>query len=212
MELIRATVGEQQEALREVAVFLARGGSGVGVGVGVGSTTSALTVAPPPPPRTAPAVALADKRPADLRAEGNACYARGDAAGAIEWYDRAVAATSYALAGSAPDDGDRCELALALSNRAAAKLRTGAWVSAADDATAALRIDPSAGKAWRRRAAARNALGQHAAAARDVAIAGALLGDAAVKADAVRTAHLAAGAARAARGACEWDDIPVESV
>jgi tetratricopeptide (TPR) repeat protein len=154
----------------------------------------------PPVPRT----------PAALRAEGNEAFGGGEYARAVELYTRAAEAAAAAAV-----DGGSGEAALALSNRSLARLKLKDWRAAADDATAALRLDPTFVKSWERRAAARNALGQHAGAAADLRLAAALVDPAAAAVGGAIARELAqatalAAAAIARRGdPAHWEPVGV---
>lgn len=89
---------------------------------------------------------------------GNAAYAAGEYATAVEAYTSALAARQ--------DEAVRT--AVLFSNRAAAHLKLGKWTLAASDASEALAIVPADFKALRRRAAARKELGDVAGAFEDL--------------------------------------------
>lgn len=99
-----------------------------------------------------------------LHAEGNAAVAAGEFSRAIDLYTRILFA---APAGSAVAN-------TALANRALCHLKSHSYRAAIVDATDALRADPFHTKSWMRRAAARNSLGQHSLALRDLQVAHAL--------------------------------------
>lgn len=107
---------------------------------------------------------LASAEAEAARASGNAAYKAGDYRAASQHYTQALAS---APSGSAI-------ACLLLSNRAQCALQLKDYVSALEDASAALRADPTHVKSWLRRAAARNALGQPGAASRDLEVACAL--------------------------------------
>lgn len=90
------------------------------------------------------------------RQEGNVHMAAGDFRAAVAAYTRALAA--------APSWS-------AYANRAQAHASLKEHRPAVYDATAALRLNPTHVKSWYRRAAARNALGLHASAERDLLVA-----------------------------------------
>jgi tetratricopeptide (TPR) repeat protein len=90
------------------------------------------------------------------KAAGNAAYKAGD-------YSAAAAAYGRALLGNPRS-------AVLFSNRAQCRLHARDYRAALEDASAALRCDPTHVKSWLRRAAARSALGQPAAAARDLEV------------------------------------------
>jgi len=124
------------------------------------ATTAPARPAPPPFQSTSPgqapvrAEATPDARTAaTLRASGNAAYRAGDWAGAAAVYAAAAAADPTC--------------SLARSNRAAALLNLMRFEEAEDDASASLRLAPSA-KAHLRRAAARRGLGDAAGARSDL--------------------------------------------
>ena len=120
----------------------------------------------PQPPPLQPAHVHAPPLP--LRAQGNAAFSRGD-------FDSAAALYSAAAA-SAATAGDARGEALALSNRAQARLSLRQWAAAAADASDALQLDAGSAKTWMRRAAALNPLARHAAALADLRVAAALAG------------------------------------
>ena len=124
-----------------------------------------------------------------LHAEGNAAIAASDYTRAITLYTRVIAS---APAGTTVSNA-------ALANRALAHLKSFAYRAAIVDATDALRADPFHTKSWMRRAAARNALGQHDLASRDLDIAHLLEpGNRIVTSDARKTAESAKAASRRA--------------
>jgi len=90
------------------------------------------------------------------KAAGTAAYKAGD-------YSAAAAAYGRALLGNPRS-------AVLFSNRAQCRLHARDYRAALEDASAALRCDPTHVKSWLRRAAARSALGQPAAAARDLEV------------------------------------------
>jgi tetratricopeptide (TPR) repeat protein len=197
---VRQAAEEQYNALSDLAGWLAGVKSrdealktGGGSGDGGGAANLAL---PPPPVRqvvqptadtgvapTASQPALSEAGQAALpplqsaaaattdalRARGNALYKRGDVAGAADAYTAAMAAAREA--------GDDAAAALALGNRAQARLSLKQHAAAASDCTVALRLDAgcASAKLWVRRAAALNATGRHGAAAGDLRVAVALL-------------------------------------
>ena len=105
----------------------------------------------------------------DHRQKGNDAYRAGDHRGAAKHYSNAIDACVR--------ERDSACKAVSLSNRAQACLQLKMWTSAAADASAALRIEPSTAKTWLRRATALNALGHHAAAESDLQVALALASD-----------------------------------
>lgn len=98
------------------------------------------------------------------KAAGNAAYKAGDYSSASQAYTRAIAAAPTGSSAA-------CVL---LSNRAQCALQLKDYTAALEDASAALRADPTHVKSWLRRAAARSALGQPGAACRDLEVATAL--------------------------------------
>ena len=138
---------------------------------------------PPPPPPRAPGDALDA-----LHAAGVAAIAAGDVARAASLFSRVVAARAPGLP-AAP----------ALANRCLAHLKLREYRAAIADASAVLRADAAHVKSWMRRAAARNALGQHALAAQDLAVARLLEpANRVVASDARKTAESAKAASRRA--------------
>ena len=124
-----------------------------------------------------------------LHAEGNAAIAASDYTRAITLYTRVI--------GSAPAGSTVANAALA--NRALAHLKSFAYRAAIVDATDALKADPFHTKSWMRRAAARNAIGQHDQASRDLVIAHLLEpGNRIVTSDARKTAESSKAASRRA--------------
>eukprot|EP00966_Prymnesium_polylepis_P129018 2983595-Prymnesium_polylepis.1 len=110
--------------------------------------------APPLPPASiAPqlddagyATVLADK------AEGNAAFASGRHAAAIDAYDRAMSRYDGRPGGAGAQREEKLRL---LSNRAECCLKLGRWSEAVESATAALRLDGAHAKSLLRRAKAR---------------------------------------------------------
>jgi tetratricopeptide (TPR) repeat protein len=115
-------------------------------------------VAPAPAALTSPLRAAQSREGVAeaARQEGNVHMAAGDFRAAAAAYTRALAA--------APSWS-------AYANRAQAHASLKEHRPAVYDATAALRLNPTHVKSWYRRAAARNALGLHAAAERDLLVA-----------------------------------------
>ena len=112
-----------------------------------------------PPTRMPPAGTNAE---GSAREAGNVAFAAGAFADAIVEYTKSLS--------------DQCtvERSLAYSNRAMARLKLSQWVGAEDDATEALRLNPTHVKSWQRRATARRALGLVRAALTDLEVAAAL--------------------------------------
>ncbi len=157
MWLIFAVYGERALG------FTGGGGGGTPRPAAPAAAASAAAASPPPAaPRPAPAAPAPPRPPPleELREAGNAAMRRGDAASAAKLYSRMLLL--------APDS------VVALANRAQAHLALREPRLAALDATDALRRDPYHVKCWVRRAAARTALGMHAAAVSDLRAAAAL--------------------------------------
>ncbi len=109
----------------------------------------------------------AQANPADMaREDGNAAFAKGPGN-----YDAAISAYTRSLSlvsATSPSATATAQRVAAYSNRSLVYLKSKQYRAAADDATAALRLDGSHVKSWLRRASARNGLGQHVAALRDL--------------------------------------------
>lgn len=165
---LRAEVEDQRSALAGVGDFLAtiRDKETRVLAAAASARAEARRVIPSSSPSSlSPPSAAATLSPIDgLHAEGNAAIAAGDYPRAITLYSRVIA--------SAPAGSPVANAALA--NRALAHLKTFYYRAAIVDATEALRNDVFHTKSWMRRAAARNALGQHELASRDLEVARAL--------------------------------------
>lgn len=111
-----------------------------------------------PPPRVEEPAPETAARAAQLREEGNACFARGDLAGADEKY-----AAGLEL-GLAPADGS-----LLWANRALVAMHRERWADCRDACDRALALYPPNVKACYRRALAHEKLGDIDAARADVA-------------------------------------------
>lgn len=125
-------------------------------GARAGVRASATPAAPPCGGGAAPGGDPIDA----LHEEGNAAMAAGQFSRAAGLYTRVLCARQGHVA--------------ALANRSLAFLKLSQYRNCVADATLALRLSPAHTKSWLRRAAAREALGQHALAARDLAVALAL--------------------------------------
>ena len=198
---IRANISSQHAALSDVAAFFAEGSLRKAP---VASKTASLSETPAVRNTCSVTRPLASESSTKLRVAGNALFSCGNTAAAIDLYSQSIAA--------AKEDGDMsAALALAFANRCAAHLKCSAWDAAVDDASSALRLDPLSVKSWRRRAAAHNALGRHAAAARDLDVASHVMvaagGD--VHADAERTAWLMRIASRHDASLDSWKELPI---
>jgi len=162
---LRAEATSQADALASVASWL----STIREKEAALLARRAPRAAPPPaPPGAPPAPPAPPAAPAPLRADpldalhaaGVAAIASGDFAAAASLFSRVAAARAPGAA-AVP----------ALANRCLAHLKQRAYGAAIADASAVLRADAAHVKSWLRRAAARNALGQHALAAQDLAVA-----------------------------------------
>lgn len=166
---------------------------------------------------------LADAEAEAAKAAGNEAFRAGDYAGAAAAYTRAIVALAVSAGGAGGAGsgaasrlvGAAATLACVLySNRSVAHLHLRAHRAALDDATAALRHDPTHVKSWLRRGAARSALGQPEAASRDLSVAQALdrgNRDVAVELRKAREAARAAAKRAAAEGAVRLPVLPLLS-
>lgn len=125
----------------------------------------ALSPSPSPPPAARTAVCDAEKQ------RGNAAFASGDYATAVEAYTAAINSVAAAGDWRQQQSPSSSSPRVLFCNRAAAQLKLRNWAGAAADASEALAIAPADLKALRRRAAARTELGDVFGAVDDLRLA-----------------------------------------